>query len=305
MIDYRIPGTKIPKFTENVRLRISSWEEHRPNTMHIPNASDYVSNGSKFFKGEEYIIFDRINSTDTNNWMVPISEFPDQDTFVLPERWYLEKKNTSIKNWKLVVEYFNTNTTKGRYTTCAEGFFYPNFRTFKGFMEGEHSGGFIDCSPYNTYTEITFEQFKNYVLKMNKEIIGYKLIKDYPNRDKNAGVEIGYVFSDVKSDFYTKYPEFYEPVYKEDNPSTKITIGESPFQAEVFKNGDIKIDKWTEGQGITIAMIIKILDKMETSIYTFPEATVYIQSIHIGCSRGPNVSKEQLENIVNVYNQLQ
>jgi len=70
--------------------------------------------------------------------------------------------------------------------------------------------------------EITFEQFKNYILKEEgKKLAGYKIIKEFPTTDER--LKKGFVMYATKfgekgwgnmPEIASKYPEFWEPVYE-------------------------------------------------------------------------------------------
>jgi len=69
---------------------------------------------------------------------------------------------------------------------------------------------------------ITFEQFKNYILKEEgKKLAGYKIIKEFPTTDER--LKKGFVMYATKfgekgwgnmPEIASKYPEFWEPVYE-------------------------------------------------------------------------------------------
>jgi hypothetical protein len=102
-----------------------------------------------------------------------------KDGFKLPEKWYIKRDE---KNYSIINRWFNNHVIlynaewSGREGNMNYPRIYnqmPNLGELKLLQEG--------------YTEITFEQFQQYVLKennMNKEIIGYKLIK--PEYEKAA-----------------------------------------------------------------------------------------------------------------------
>jgi len=90
--------------------------------------------------------------------------------FILPEKWYILKKDLPTSCWQIVVDYFNSGCNTGDYTCSSSGFFYPNFISYKGFENGGHSGSITDLSPYNKYTEITYDIFLKYVLQQEPDI---------------------------------------------------------------------------------------------------------------------------------------
>lgn len=102
-----------------------------------------------------------------------VKEFLKEE-FVLPEKWCIK---ITEENHEILRHYFkNAFTFKNLYAISVIDFNYFN----------AHSSMFIDLKTYKwsdglgILPEITFEQFKKYVLKeetMEKKIIGYKLIK--------------------------------------------------------------------------------------------------------------------------------
>ena len=82
----------------------------------------------------------------------------DKKEFVLPEKWCV--KRTS-ENYEVINDYFNKGCNINTYEAKNAYMHYPNHRTNVGFLNGNHSASNV----YSGYTEITFEQFKQYVLK--------------------------------------------------------------------------------------------------------------------------------------------
>ena len=137
------------------------------------------------------------------------------DNFVLPEKW-------CCKGYKEVAEYSNIHgVCKGIYSENLNLYHhYPSL----------YFNATLDHKIFYGYTEITLEQFKKYVLKMDKKIIGYRLLKDSPECKK------GDIFKEYDSNasyykcissniYYNKSTiqnkEWFEPIYEEDD----ITIG--------------------------------------------------------------------------------
>lgn len=136
-----------------------------------------------------------------------------EDEFVLPEDWYVEipndlKNKILLNNWKIKQKYNNDLFENPQYKYVQyEGAGWRWFDVMAGCL-------------------ITFDQFKQYVLKQNnitnnmknKKLIGYKLIKRIP------GLQVGAVFtSKVNNEWiFEAYEynneeiqdtEFFEPVY--------------------------------------------------------------------------------------------
>ena len=97
-----------------------------------------------------------------------------KEEFVLPNKWHIkitDKNKVILNNWK-----------KGK--GCFDDLFEYNYIV----VGYDGSGGYCD-GEYIMHPEITFEQFKKYVLKqtdMERKIIGYKLKKDCEQYEKAA-----------------------------------------------------------------------------------------------------------------------
>lgn len=122
---------------------------------------------------EQYIEFKYLPQFTYEEW----KELYYSKEFVLPEKWRIEvtKENSKIlTEWKLKV-------SNGYYNNKAGGFLYIAYNG-----EGRYD---------DKYPEITFEEFKEYVLKepktttMEKKIIGYKL-KDSCKQFEDALIKI-------------------------------------------------------------------------------------------------------------------
>lgn len=138
-----------------------------------------------------------------------------EEEFVLPEKWCIKTNNDTRK-------IINGFLIKNGYESKLSQDYYCHYPLLHG-----------NCSAYDNkiigYTEITFEQFKKYVLKMNdnKKIIGYKSPIKFGN-----GVEVGMIFEripnianyyrpkDKHDDIFNRLPqeivETWEPIYEEE-----------------------------------------------------------------------------------------
>jgi len=125
-----------------------------------------------------------------------LSDFLEEE-FVLPEKWFIKitDENKEVLNeWKRNTKFKHAITEKESFVVENGDMYVTNYWS-------------------NNRAEITFEQFKKYVLKqetMEKEIIGYKLIKEYPNFKS-----LGY-FEKYTTGKLSQYPEYWQPVYKEE-----------------------------------------------------------------------------------------
>jgi len=88
------------------------------------------------------------------------------DSFVLPERWCVKRDGESHITLN---EWFNKGCGPNSYLSLNDNWYlhYPNFKNGEGFLKAHHSSRNI----VSGYTEITFEQFKQHVLKETTNII--------------------------------------------------------------------------------------------------------------------------------------
>lgn len=95
-----------------------------------------------------------------------------EEEFVLPEKWYIQRDDS---NYNIVNKWFNENQPIDMKWVGNNGLMnYPHYSSNQIPNEREY------ILKERGYTEITFEEFKRYVLKENmeeREIIGYKLVK--------------------------------------------------------------------------------------------------------------------------------
>lgn len=146
----------------------------------------------------------------------------------LPERWCIKVTKDNIET---VGGYYNkqtnqhdiytTNTLLGKYLLS------HNMRNDKPVISGNCGANFWTEVIPKKYTEITFEQFQNHILKsqMDKKIIGYKCPQDYYEGAVKKGDIVslacsGTVLYSVNSNSTFTFPkeivETWEPVYEEE-----------------------------------------------------------------------------------------
>ena len=214
-------------------------------------------------------------------------EFIELYDFELPEKWYvrLTPENTEVINeWKQKINPFSEPA----------GAFGNKFVTYKGFNTAYKS----------YYTEITFEQFKKYILKeepMKKKIIGYRLAK--PEYKKAASIIAVDCLCDFSKTFLinTKPVEFwkkskvldlwFEPVYEE----VEVTL---PFGKDlvVIHKDSVNID----GVNVDFYYISKLLNILSS----LPSIGIHTPDLHVdsvitvGCKSGT------LKEIVAIYNKM-
>lgn len=111
---------------------------------------------------------DRFIYTDKLGWAEIISK-PEEvettkvDTFVLPEKWCVKVTDKKLFDSYIHTKLISEKSYKKTWYTANHQYFHsPLFKRFDYFM---HSSRVIE----NGYTEITFDQFKKYVLKENVE----------------------------------------------------------------------------------------------------------------------------------------
>lgn len=86
---------------------------------------------------------------------------------MLPEKWYILRNEG---NYSTINEYFNKGVKCKNYQDKKTPICFPNNRDFNGFKTAYHSNH-TDTQKLHQlgYTEISFETFKQYVLKEQPE----------------------------------------------------------------------------------------------------------------------------------------
>jgi hypothetical protein len=103
-----------------------------------------------------------------------------ENDFILPERWCVK---ITEDNWEILGKYWNKQANRNCYTRFDFGYLH-NYNLYEQIitLKGNLFASFHENEKRLNYEEITFEQFKKYVLKQDdmkeKEIIGYKLKED-------------------------------------------------------------------------------------------------------------------------------
>jgi hypothetical protein len=195
-----------------------------------------------------------------------------KNEFKLPEKWYIKRDE---KNYSIINRWFNNHVIldnaewSGREGNMNYPRIYnqlPNLGELKLLQEG--------------YTEITFEQFKQYVLKennMNKEIIGYKLIKpEYENaaltlcnlknwgistRDKTLDLFEQHLINRVKEAGVLDL--WFEPIYKEEKTLPKINGYEGKLEKTMQLEGDLIVYGCAKFSTYWIEELYKAFEKIE------------------------------------------
>lgn len=151
----------------------------------------------------------------------------------LPERWCIKVTKDNIE---IVGGYYNKQTNQhSTYTTntlLGKYLLSHNMGNDKPVISGNCGANFWTEVIPKKYTEITFEQFQNHILKsqMDKKIIGYKCPQDYYEGAVKKGDIVslacsGTVLYSVNGNSTFTFPkeivETWEPVYEE-----KLKVGD-------------------------------------------------------------------------------
>jgi hypothetical protein len=73
-VDYTIPGTKLPLITKDTLKRCVDWEDRSEDAPFGGSRRDYISYGSKMFKGHLYILNEKQGYIGSNYFMVKLSD---------------------------------------------------------------------------------------------------------------------------------------------------------------------------------------------------------------------------------------
>lgn len=183
------------------------------------------------------------------------------DNFILPEKWCVKitpESKQSLGEWR-----------DSGILISDEGYCLSYYKGHKGWRTDRLEEG---------YPEITFEQFKKYVLKQNdmeKEIIGYRLKDDFKQYEKVAvsiASDMDEIFPNLEYylernlEYYLerkvwgKFKErlekagvldlWFEPVYAEEKPEFKIgqwvwcEVANWPYMGKLISINPISMDMW-------------------------------------------------------------
>lgn len=253
-----------------------------------------------------------------------------EETFVLPEKWCF---TTTEKSHKIFIDWYIDKYKKirGSFNTTIGNHYCINEKnnTEQGWM-------YFAPERKEGYTEITFEQFKKYVLKqddMEKKIIGYKLNgkvdRQTVNRFLGESVpmcgdillsgktkHINEMTSEEKSVYFTtghiggslvkKCKEagvldlWFEPVYEPEKPKEEI-ISMGNFSLKVTKEG---IFHKTENITEFVKTLTVKFDNRENYAYQFGNYTVKIKEV-IFSKTGCESSETTLSQWLKVWDKYQ
>jgi hypothetical protein len=205
--------------------------------------------------------------------------------FVLPKKWYIAitpDNSKVINDWKIKQEYHSPIGEHTKYVS-------------------ENGASYLSKVFFGNYTEITFEQFKKYVLKkeneIEKKLIGYKLKTDYI---KCADAVLKLVGQDIKTNYILD-----------------ITLTES---VEALKNLGI-LNLWFEEVYETVKSLPTINgykgQKVDANSVKYGCVTIMVSDLHdiasveqiastrtitsIKLSSGVEITMEQIKGIIDYF----
>lgn len=216
-----------------------------------------------------------------------------EEEFVLPEKWCIRQNKQEINGWA------NKNKQTDSYYSDLSGvhlFHFPKISDIHLYVNVQ-----LD------YKEITFEQFLKYVLKqetMEKEIIGYKLVKPeykgaYEKITNTANLDriedslgklnwVDKAIKDLKEAGVLEL--WFKPNYKEEKTIVKMhSSNKGEFEIEVV---DKKAYYKPDGAELTKEFIAEILDWFDDSkelTATTQSKLIYplrVDSVKVGCMEG-------------------
>ena len=227
-------GDILPKYPKDIIYCYEKWDENYGNNGWYHALNFLAHSLEDKILGFEYrwgIRSARILSG-THIFFIPVTELEkvwnEMESFKIPEKWYIE---VTKENKKVLENY--------RISKCSSHYDINIFET--DLILSEHPLDNSYCYKnnkkvfsryYPNYVEITFEQFKKYILNnMNKQIIGYKapydmyegklkkgvLVKEFPQPHMNKAygipAENGFFESNVL--IPKEIAQTWEPVYEE------------------------------------------------------------------------------------------
>lgn len=210
----------------------------------------------------------------------------------------MEKKSFVIKgpiDKKQDLFYWFTKVKKGNIGGYREdGFYTYNINTDKcSFVERNHT----------KFDVITYEEWKEMFKDELLEIEGYKLIKEYPNVEVSVNTVV--LKSELSSyglenlDF-SKYSEYWEPVYKQRVTARKIRVECSePFDV-LIKSGTDIIE--APERFIDIHHLKNLQKSLKQTTPRFNNWNFEINSVNIGCKK--EIPFHYLETIITHWDEL-
>ena len=226
MIDYTIKGTKLPTIPNGIEYRVDywSWDGIKNNIDFYDNFKNYrdklVSFGTKEYLGETYILAEKPEYEETSYFMFKLEDLNKLTNNNMQENMNILKVNQripEIKGSETVTAYNKDGSIhKEKYfrRTTVENSIIKEIHNDLFQLKGDNTIWF-NISDF-----------------IEKEIIGYKIIKQYPGlRKEYVGTIIlspiyklpdttmvpGTIFEKDNSYYNADFiKEFFEPIYKEE-----------------------------------------------------------------------------------------
>ena len=258
IIDFKIKGTKLPTIPAGTYYKLTGWGDPYIDYQfytYMP-LKDFISYGVRNVGPIVYILAEKSDYCDTNYYMFKESDIIQltkeqgmiEEGVILPERWYIQttqEDNSIICDWfDKTFDVITDRSIGNYYTSTGKGRMYYATNLLKELKD---------------YTKITFEQFQKYVLKqdiMEKEVIGYKLLKDMPGAKAgcigniNSDNSVTFRFDDKNLNpiyydlsFVKKDSDWFAPIYKDLTPIIIINGYEGKFYENYVEFGCAKISK--------------------------------------------------------------
>lgn len=219
----------------------------------------------------------------------------EKEKITIPSNWCV-KGSDSLG--KLISEFKDTkNETKKIPANIAGSFnYYYYIQTINN--KGEQDWNYTENNCPSNKVEVSFEIFEKWFKQefMNTEdkvIIGYKLIKEYPNSRP-----VGTVYTE-NFGLCAKYPEIYEAIYEEVKKETKLEIGcDESFGIVISKGSDIIV---APERDIDIKHLINLRNEFQ-KLSKFNNWGFSVNTVNIGCKK--NIPFSYLDTIIEEWNKL-
>ena len=212
-----------------------------------------------------------------------------------PESWYFH----NTEKLELVQEMNKYNIEVGDYVRG------KNDNPDSGLIVGVFKSGISYTDTNSNYTPVssnvwdkvnnrldTGEDIHIKSNKMNKKIIGYKLLKDTPeheagdtfmldrggNYSKNgdAGTEFYYTKENVEAK-----PQFFEPIYE--TKPTEVFVDTLAGKVKVFKENSIVLLSLPEEKVLSQQQVESVFGKLQSSIGNLRGFDIKVETFKVGC----------------------
>ena len=167
------------KCTRDNIVMLEEWRGHGKNSLHKSrrDIGGYLCYNKIWINDlpEGYQV---ITTAQFKKYVLKDNKSVEEPKFTLPERWVVQ--NPRNEESKLLYDWFNKGCNSEDWYVAGKYFGYPNFKNYNGFLKKNHTSSVLDGA-LKSYTEITFEQFKEYVLGIKTEI---KEVMEQSNRPR-------------------------------------------------------------------------------------------------------------------------